>query len=88
MARLLIPGAMDRHGIAHPLPHCTGLCNGGRTPCKCATGCTEMANDIPMRPDLPPIRVDMTTHRIPFGRRARRLLRDVWAFLMSPSFRG
>lgn len=27
--------------------HCTGSCLAGRAPCDCATGCTELANDIP-----------------------------------------
>lgn len=49
MTRRLIPGGVDRHGIAHPLPHCTGFCRGGRAPCNCATGHVdcELANDVP-----------------------------------------
>lgn len=46
MKRLLIPGRMDRHGVAHPLPHCAGNCNQGRAACNCATGCMEMDCDV------------------------------------------
>lgn len=28
-------------------PHCSGFCRGGRAPCTCDTGCTELDNDIP-----------------------------------------
>lgn len=45
MKRHLIPGGRDRHGIAHPLPQCTGGCLQGRTACDCMAE-TELACDI------------------------------------------
>lgn len=36
--------AIDADGV--PLPHCTGNCHGGRGPCNCPTGMTEMACDL------------------------------------------
>lgn len=35
MKRAFIPGAVDRHGIAHPLPECRGGCSQGRAACDC-----------------------------------------------------
>lgn len=45
MKRHLIPGGRDRHGIARPLPQCTGGCLQGRTACDCMAE-TELACDI------------------------------------------
>lgn len=36
--------ALDTDGV--PLLHCTGLCHGGRAPCNCLTGETELACEI------------------------------------------
>lgn len=45
MKRHLIPGGRDRHGIARPLPQCTGGCLQGRSACDCR-------QRLVMHPDL------------------------------------
>lgn len=84
MKRHLIPGAMDRHGIAHPLPHCTGSCHGGRSPCKCLTGTTELASTHAPRLELvvsrPTVRWQTSGGRVPRSRRVRRFIRALFRF--------
>lgn len=77
MKRLLVVGARDRHGIAHPLPECLGNCNQGRADCDC-----ELSNVVPLRPRSPVcVRPDITVHRISRVRRMRRFLRALFHFL-------
>lgn len=91
MKRHFVPGDVDRHGVAYPLPHCTGSCRGGRAPCNCATGQTELANAVPLRLELvrsqPSVPVTLTGGRIPRARRVRRFLRDLARFLSARRFR-
>lgn len=82
MKRLLIVGARDRHGIAHPLPECRGNCRQGRSACDC-----ELSNVIPLRPRSPVfVRPAITVHRISRVRRVRRFLRALWRHLTAPCF--
>jgi hypothetical protein len=89
----LVPGKRDYDdGIARPLPHCTGSCHGGRAPCNCPTGLTELANGVPLReqlvrsiPSRPPIQI--SGGRVPRTRRVRRFLRALWDFLTAPCFK-
>lgn len=97
MKRRLIPGAMDRHGVAHPYLACTGGgCNQGRTParCDCPLGNTELANthshlqlvvSHPTRPlkRLPPPRVQVQHYPTPRRRLVKRFFRDLVAFLLN-----
>lgn len=43
--RLFLVGSRDYDdGVARP--HCTGLCHGGREPCRCVTGETELSLEL------------------------------------------
>jgi hypothetical protein len=35
------------------LPYCSGSCQGGRAPCNCPTGQTELANSVGLRDEFP-----------------------------------
>lgn len=82
MKRLLVVGARDRHGIAHPLQECRGGCQQGRSACDC-----ELSNVIPLRPRSPVcVRPAITVHRVSRVRRVRRFLREFWDFFCAPRF--
>ena len=63
MNRTLIPGEWNHAGQAvrsdmhrctlTALPFCTGNCRGGRSPCNCATGYTELSNEVALRQEFP-----------------------------------
>lgn len=79
--------AMPYDSMHVSLPHCTGKCDGGRSPCKCPTGQTEIANThshlhlVRSVPSRPPIQV--TGGRVSRWKRLRRFLRAVWDHLTS-----
>lgn len=80
------------------LPHCTGFCRGGRAPCICQSGTTEIANAVPLDPtrtfggrlergQVIPIRPTVTGGQVSRWRRVRRWFRDLRDFLLAPTFR-
>jgi hypothetical protein len=48
---------------------------------------SELDNVVPLRPDLPPIAVQVTGGPVPLRKRARRFGRALFEFLTAPCFR-